>query len=126
MNWSLKSNANFNFSKELKLALDFNLKSATVTAQGKNDLFYLVNTSLSYSPSKWKGWDLSLRVLDLFNSNIEGLDTQAFNKTGKEIFYQTTTYYRKGEIVELGLTYSFNKRGKSSLKTESTFGKDQF
>jgi hypothetical protein len=126
LNWSLKSNVNLNFTKELKLAFDFNLKSATVTAQGRNDLLYLVNSSFSYAPVKLKGWDLSLRVLDLMNSNVEGLDTQAFNKTGKEIFYQTTTYYRKGGIVEVALTYSFNKKGKSSLKTDSTFGKDQF
>lgn len=126
LNWSLKSNVNLTFTKELKLALDFNLKSATVTAQGKNHLFYLVNSSFSYTPAKLKGWDLSFRVLDLFSSNIEGLDTQAFNKFGKEIFYQETTYYRKGGIVELGLTYAFNRKGKSTQKTDSTFGKDQF
>ncbi len=126
LNWSLKSNVNLVFTKELKMAFDFNLKSATVTAQGKNDLFYLVNSSVSYSPAKLKGWDLSVRLLDLMNSNSEGLDTQAFNKAGAEIFYQETTYYRKGCIVELGLTYSFNKKGKSTLKTDSTFGKDQF
>lgn len=126
MNWSLKSNANLNLTRELKLTLDFNLKSATVTAQGQNDLLYLMNGSLSYTTAKLKGWDLSLRVLDILGSNTEGLDTQAFNKYGQEIFYQETTYYRKGGIVELGLTYSFNKKGKSSTKTESTFGKEQF
>ncbi|MEI7828233.1 MAG: outer membrane beta-barrel family protein [Prolixibacteraceae bacterium] len=126
LNWSLKSNLNLMFTKELKMAFDFNLKSATVTAQGKNHLFYMVNSAVSYTPAKLKGWDLSLRVLDLFNSNVEGLDTQAFNKIGKEIFYQETTYYRKGGIVELGLSYSFEKRGKSVKKTDSGFGKDQF
>lgn len=126
VNWSLKSNLNLMFTKELKMAFDFNLKSATVTAQGKNHLFYLVNSAVSYTPAKLKGWDLSLRVLDLFSSNIEGLDTQAFNKSGKEIFYQETTYYRKGGIVELGLSYSFEKRGKSVKKTDTGFGKDQF
>jgi hypothetical protein len=126
LNWSLKSNMNLVFSKEFKMALDFNLKSATVTAQGQNDLFYLFNSSFNYSPSKLKGWELSLRVLDLFNSNIEGLDTRAFNKTGKEIFYQETTYYRKGGILELGLTYSFNKKSKGTMKSDSSFGKEQF
>jgi len=126
LNWSVKSNANLNLTKAFKLALDFNLKSATVTAQGQNDLFYQMNTSLGYTPLKLKGWDFSLRVLDLLNSNTEGLDTQAFNKYGQEIFYQETTYYRKGCIVELGLTYSFNKKGKNSTKTDSTFGKEQF
>jgi hypothetical protein len=126
LNWSVKSNANLNMTKTLKLSLDFNLKSATVTAQGQNDMFYQMNTSLGYTPPKLKGWDFSLRVLDLLNSNAEGLDTQAFNKFGQEIFYQETSYYRKGCIVELGLTYSFNKKGKNSAKTDSTFGKEQF
>jgi len=126
LNWSLKSNANLNLTKELKLALDFNLKSATVTAQGQNDLLYLMNGALSYTPAKLKGWDFSLRVLDLLSSNVEGLDTQAFNSKGQEIFYQETTYYRKGGIVEIGLSYSFNKKGKNGVKTDSTFGKEQF
>jgi hypothetical protein len=126
LNWSIKTNANINLSKPLKLALDFNLKSATVTAQGQNDLFYQMNTSLGYSPPKLKGWDFSLRVLDILNSNTEGLDTQAFNQNGEEIFYQETTYYRKGCIVELGVTWSFNKKGKTTSKTDSTFGKEQF
>jgi hypothetical protein len=126
LNWSLKSNANLNLTKELKLALDFNLKSATVTAQGQNELLYLMNGSLSYTPAKLKGWDFSLRVLDLLGSNVEGLDTQAFNSKGQEIFYQETTYYRKGGIVEVGVSYAFNKKGKSGAKTDSTFGKEQF
>jgi hypothetical protein len=126
LNWSLKSNANLNLTKELKLAVDFNLKSATVTAQGQNDLLYLMNGSLSYAPVKLKGWDFSLRVLDLLSSNVEGLDTQAFNSKGKEIFYQETTYYRMGGMIEIGVSYAFNKKGKSSVKADSTFGKEQF
>jgi hypothetical protein len=102
------------------------MKSATVTAQGQNDLFYAVNTALSFVPAKVKGLDISLRVLDVLNSNVEGLDTQAFNKYGEEIFYQETTYYRQGPILELGLTYSFNKKGKNGTRTDNTFGKDQF
>jgi len=73
-----------------------------------------------------KGLDISLRVLDMLNSNNEGLDTRAFNKYGKEIFYQETTYFRQGSIVEFGLTYSFNKIGKNGSKADSTFGKEQF
>jgi len=126
LNWSFKSNANINLSKTMKLVVDFNFKSATVTAQGQNDLFYQMNTSLGYTPAKLKGWDFSLRVLDILNSNVEGLDTQAFNKSGEEIFYQETTYYRKGCIVEFGVTWSFNKKGKSTTKSDSTFGKEQF
>ena len=125
-NWSLKANMNLNLTKELKFTADYSLKSATITAQGKNDLLYLANSALSYIPSKLKGWDFSLRVFDILNSNIEGLDTQAFNKLGKEIFYQTTDYYRNGGIVELGISYVFNSKGKNTKKADSTFGKEQF
>lgn len=125
-NWSLKSNMNLIFTKELKFTADFNLKSATVTAQGQNDLLYLANAAISYAPAKLKGWDLSIRVLDFLSSNVEGLDTQSFNKEGKENFYQTTDYFRNGGIVEIGINYSFNSKGKSGKKSESTFGKEQF
>jgi hypothetical protein len=125
-NWSLKANMNMTFTKALKFAADFNLKSATITAQGQNDLLFLANAALSYVPPKLKGWDISLRVLDLLSSNIEGLDTRAFNQQGKEIFYQTTDYYRKGGIIEIGMSYSFNSKAKNVKKADSTFGKDQF
>ena len=125
-NWSLKANMNLTFTKEVKFTTDFNLKSATIAAQGQNDLLYLANAALSYTPTKFKGWDFSLRVLDLPSSNIEGLDTRAFNKQGNEIFYQTTDYFRNGGIVELGISYSFNSKGKNSKKVDITFGKEQF
>lgn len=126
LNWSVKSNMNLNLSSELKFNLDFNLKSATITAQGKNDLLYLTNAALNYVPKKLKGWDFSLRVLDILGSNVEGLDTKAFNKNGEEIFYQETDYFRKGGIFEVGINYTFNNKGKSAKKLDSTFGKEQF
>jgi hypothetical protein len=126
LNWSVKSNMNLNISKEIKFNLDFNFKSASITAQGKNDLIYLSNAALTYSPLRLKGWDFSLRVLDLLGSNVQGLDTQAFNKDGVEIFYQETDYFRKGGIVEIGINYAFNNKGKSARKSDSTFGKEQF
>lgn len=126
LNWSVKSNMNLNLSSELKFNLDFNLKSATITAQGKNDLLYLTNAALNYVPKKLKGWDFSLRVLDMLGSNVEGLDTRAFNKNGEEIFYQETDYFRKGGIFEVGINYTFNNKGKSAKKLDSTFGKEQF
>jgi hypothetical protein len=125
-NWSLKANMNLSFTKEFKFSTDFNLKSATITAQGQNELLYLANAVFSYSPARFKGWDLSLRILDLLSSNMEGLNTIAFNKQGEEIFYQETNYYRKGGIIELGITYSFNSKGKNGKKGESIFGKEQF
>ncbi len=125
-NWSLKGNAAFMLSKQLKLTTDFNMKSATVTAQGQNDIFYQANTAFSYTPTKIKGWNFSLRVLDILSSNVKGLDTRAFNSAGTEIFYQETEYTRTGPIVTVGVAYSLNVKGKSKKKAESSFGKKEF
>lgn len=126
MNWSIKSNINYFISKELKFTTDFNIRSATVTAQGQNDLFYVANASLSYAPKKLKGWDFSLKALDFLGSNLEGLDTKAFNKNGAEIFYQETDYFRYGPIAELTLSYSFNSKAKTKKAIENSIGKEQF
>ena len=125
-NWSLKGTANFIFTKELKFTADFDIRSATITAQGQNDLFYMANTALNYSPKKMEGWNFSLKILDILDSNIEGLDTRAFNSAGQEIFYQETEYNRTGPIAEFGVSYSFNVKGKSKKEIESSFGKSEF
>jgi len=127
VNWSLKGNANYNITKELKLTADFDIKSATVTAQGNNFMMYLANAALNYTPVKLKNWNFSLKVLDILNSNVEGLDTRAYDSSKTEIFYQKTYYYRNGTIAELGVNYSFNPgNSKSKSKTESTYGKSEF
>ena len=127
LNWSLKGNANYNISKELRLTADFDIKSATVTAQGNNFMMYLANAALNYSPVKLKSWNFSLKVLDILNSNVEGLDTRAYDSSKNEIFYQKTYYYRTGTIAEFGVSYSLNaNNSKSKAKTESTYGKSEF
>ena len=125
-NWSLKGNMNLMLTEALKLTIDFDMKSATVTAQGRNELFYMANTALNYTPEKLKGWDFSFKVLDFLNSNVTGLNTRAFDSEGIQIFYQETEYTRFGPIAELAVTYAFNMNGKSGKKSDSTFGKEQF
>jgi outer membrane receptor protein involved in Fe transport len=126
VNWSLKANTNINLTKELRLTADFDIKSATVTAQGNNFMIYTANTALNYTPVKLKNWNFSLKVLDILNSNIEGLDTRAFNSAATEIFYQKTYYYRTGTIAELGVSYSLNANNGKTKKADSTFGKSEF
>lgn len=127
VNWSLKANANYNLGKELKFTADVDIKSATVTAQGNNFMMYLANVALNYTPAKLKNWNFSLKALDLLNSNIEGLDTRAYDSSKTEIFYQKTYYYRTGTIAELGVSYLLNtSNSKSKGKTESAYGKSEF
>jgi outer membrane receptor protein involved in Fe transport len=125
-NWSLKGNMNLIITDALKFTVDFDMKSATVTAQGRNELFYMANTALSYSPAKLAGWDFSVKVLDFLSSNNTGLNTRAFNSDGVEIFYQETEYLRQGPIAELTVSYAFNSKVKTGKKAKSTFGEEQF
>jgi len=125
-NWSLKGNMNLNITDALKFTVDFDMKSATVTAQGRNELFYMANTALNYSPARLAAWDFSFKVLDFLSSNNTGLNTRAYNSDGVEIFYQETEYIRQGPIAEITASYSFNSNGKSGKKAKNTFGEEQF
>jgi outer membrane receptor protein involved in Fe transport len=125
-NWGLKGNANFILTESLKFTADFDMKSATVTAQGRDEMFYMANVSLNYTPKWLEGWDLSLKGLDILGSNITGLSTRAYNASGTQIFYQEIEYDRYGPILELNVSYAFKMKGKSSKKIESSFGKEQF
>ena len=125
-NWSLKGNTNFILTESLKLTADFDMKSATVTTQGRDEMFYMANVSLNYTPKWLKGWDFSLKGLDILGSNITGLNTRAYNAGGTQIFYQEIEYDRLGPILELNVSYASNMKGKSSKKIESSFGKEQF
>ena len=126
VNWSLKGNMNLMLTAVLKLTVDFDLRSATVTAQGRNDMLYMANAALNFTPVKLNGWDFSLRVLDFLSSNDTGLNTRAYNMDGIQIFYQETLYERYGPIGEITVAYAFNSKSNSRKKTDSTFGKEQF
>ncbi|RED45701.1 outer membrane receptor protein involved in Fe transport [Seonamhaeicola aphaedonensis] len=122
-NWSLKGNANFTISNKLRFTYDFSRISRTVTSQGQNDPFTVSNIAFSYQPSEV--WDIALRGLDIFAQNDEGLDTNAFNASKQQIFYQETLYERNGPILELGITYSLNMKDKKG-KTKDFQGNKHF
>jgi outer membrane receptor protein involved in Fe transport len=125
-NWSLKGTMNLMLTEALKFTADFDMRSATVTAQGRNELFYMANAALSYSPARLSNWDFSLRLLDILSSNNTGLNTRAYDSNGIQIFYQETEYIRQGPIAELSISYAFNANGKSGKKTRNTFRDEQF
>lgn len=122
-NWSVKSNVVFNLSDEFKFNYDYSRKSNTVTSQGQNDAFSVSNIALNYQPKNAKEWNFSLRGLDIFAQNDQGLDTNAYNAADDQIFYQETLYERMGPVFEFGVTYSFNSKGKK--KTKKSFQGDK-
>ena len=125
-NWTLNTNTTFNITDGLSLYWTFSATSATVTAQGGNELFYMSDAALSWGPKKVENLKLTFKVIDMFASNHQGLYTQGRDKTGKDIFYQTVTYHRYGPIFELNLTYSLNWASNGSKGIDSEFGKEEF
>ena len=86
----------------------------------------MANLAINYTPQKLKGWSFALRGIDLLASNIQGLNTRAYNSEGVQIFYQEVQYNRYGPIAEIGVNYSISMYGKSKKKEKKTFGDEQF
>ncbi|MFP4556864.1 MAG: TonB-dependent receptor domain-containing protein [Bacteroidales bacterium] len=125
LSWSLKGNANFIITRELSFNADFDVRSAQVTAQGRNEMRYLANAAIKYSPTSMKGWNFSLRGLNLFNTNTKELNTRAYDSSGTQIFYQDTQYYWYGPILEIAISYDLNWKGQSK-EVGSEFGAEEF
>ncbi|MDD2571489.1 MAG: outer membrane beta-barrel family protein [Bacteroidales bacterium] len=126
VNWTLKANATLMLSKYLRFTADFNYRSASVTAQGRDKAFYLTNLALNYTPKKVENLNFSFRMLDILGSNSSGMATRVFDPNGVQIFYQDNTFYRNGPVAELGVTYTINKYSNGQRKAESSFGKAEF
>ena len=125
-NWSLKGNMNLFFARDIKFTFDVDWSSSTVTTQGGKASAFMSNAALNYTPKKLPGWDFSAKMLNIFDTNQDGLYTRAYNENGTQIFYQDVEYDRNGPIVELAVSYSLNLSNKSKKKADSVFGKEQF
>lgn len=125
-NWNLKASGNLKLGMQFGLSADFDMRSAEVTAQGRNEMLYMANAALSFTPQKQKEWTVNLRLLNVFDSNNRELSTRGYDANGVQIFYQDTDYYYYGPIAELMVTYSINSNGRSRPQDKSGFGGDEF
>ncbi len=126
VNWNLKGSGNIMLGTQFRLSADFDIRSAEVTAQGRNELFYMTNAALSFTPSNFRAWTFNLRVLNILDSNNRVLSTRAYDATGVQIFYQDTDFYYYGPIAELMISYSINRSSRSTPKDREGFGRDEF
>jgi outer membrane receptor protein involved in Fe transport len=124
-NWSLRGNTNIFLTRSLSLNADFSWRSATVTSQGRENMFFIASAALDYSPVQLQGWNFSVRVHDILGSNITNWSTRAYDNSGRQIFFQETDYDRYGPVAEIGITYSFNLNGRNLRKNVETFGDEQ-
>jgi outer membrane receptor protein involved in Fe transport len=125
LSWSLKGNTVVQIAGDLKVSADFDIRSAQVTAQGRNEMVALANAALTYNPANLKGWGVTLRGLNLLNSNISSLYTRAYNPDGVQIFYQDTEFIWYGPIAEMSITYNLNWKGQTR-KGDAEFGRGEF
>jgi outer membrane receptor protein involved in Fe transport len=125
-NWNLKGSGNVLLGSQFRLSADFDVRSAEVTAQGRNEMFYLVNAALSYTPPRQNAWAFNLRVLNIFDTSNRELSTRAYDMQGVQIFYQDTDFYYYGPIAELMVTFNLNRISRSRPEDRRGFGGDEF
>ncbi|MBR8537823.1 TonB-dependent receptor [Carboxylicivirga sediminis] len=114
-NWNIKSNASWLITAPLKLTVDYSIKSASVTPQGESLQFEALNAAINYTPEKLRGWTFSARMLDVLGTNQAGGYTAAYE--GEQILLRRGYVYDyEGQIVEFGISYSFNNKKQKSQR----------
>ena len=122
-NWSFKTNASWMITAPLKLTVDYSITSGTVTPQGENIEFQVLNAALNYQPEKLAGWTFSAKMLDILGTNQTGGYTAAYE--GDQILLRRDYVYDyEGQIVELGISYAFNSKQQKAQK--KLIGDDYF
>ncbi len=122
-NWNFKSNASWLITVPLKLTVDYSIKSASVTPQGESLQFEALNAAINYKPEKLRGWTFSAKMLDILGTNQAGGYTAAYE--GEQILLRRGYVYDyEGQIVELGISYSFNNKKQKTQRKH--IGDDYF
>lgn len=122
LNWDVKSNLSWAVSKTLELTLDYSYKSETVTPQGRDLEFQMMNFALNFKPEKLKGWSFFARMLDVIGTNQSGGYTSA-TEGDIDVFRRDWVYDYEGQIIELGASYTFNR---SKEKTKQKLIGDEY
>lgn len=115
LNWDAKSNFDWEIFGPLKLTLDYSFKSRTVTPQGEDLQFQVMNLIVSYTPAKIEGWNFYAKLLDVMGTNQSGGYTGA-TENGINVFQRDWVYDYEGQIVEVGASFTFNQRRQKQEK----------
>jgi len=108
LNWDAKTNLTWTITKPLKFTLDYSYTSPTVTPQGENIEFQMMNAALNYTPEKLQGWSFYAKMLDVMGTNQSGGFTGA-TANGMAVFQRDWVYDYEGRIVEIGASFTFNQ-----------------
>ncbi|SHF02127.1 Outer membrane receptor proteins, mostly Fe transport [Mariniphaga anaerophila] len=109
VNWDAKSNLSWTILAPLKFTIDYSYKSGTVTPQGKDLKFQMMNAALNFTPKQLQGWNFYAKMLDIIGTNQAGGYTGA-TANGMDVFQRDWVYDYEGQIVEIGASFTFNQR----------------
>ena len=108
LNWDAKSNLTWTITAPLKLSLDYSYKSQTVTPQGEDLEFQMMNIALNFTPEKLQSWSFYAKMLDVLQTNQAGGFTGA-TANNMDVFQRDWVYDYEGQIVEIGASFTFNQ-----------------
>jgi outer membrane receptor protein involved in Fe transport len=109
LNWDTKSNLSWEIADPLELTLDYAYKSKSVTPQGEDLPFQMVNIAVNFTPDRLQGWSFYAKMLDIMGTNQSGGYTGATEGT-TNLFRRDWVYDYEGQIVEVGASFTFNSR----------------
>lgn len=109
INWDAKANLTWNIAKPLKFNVDYSYKSQSVTPQGEDMEFQMMNVALNYTPEKLQGWNFFAKILDVVGTNQSGGFTGA-SANNMNIFRRDWADDYEGQILEIGASFTFNQR----------------
>ena len=109
LNWDTKSNLSWEIIGPLEVTLDYSYISKSVTPQGEDLAFQMLNIALNFTPKKLQGWSFYGKMLDIMGTNQSGGYTGATEGL-TNVFRRDWVYDYEGQIVEVGASYTFNRR----------------
>ena len=71
--------------------------------------FQMVNIAVNFTPEKTKGWTFYAKMLDIMGTNQSGGYTGA-TEGSTNLFRRDWVSDYEGQIVEVGASYTFNRR----------------
>ncbi|UZD23734.1 TonB-dependent receptor [Algoriphagus halophytocola] len=122
--YTINGNTSFSFGNNWEAQLAVNYRSKAITAQGEDSRFLSPNLNIRKTflddrlsaTLQWLNMDMGL-----LKSNEQRITTWRESE-----FYTTTNYVYEVDVIQLNLSYTFNKLKNKSRFVKSEFGEKEF
>jgi outer membrane receptor for ferrienterochelin and colicin len=118
LNYNINGNTSIDITKKLKIQIDGNYLSRSVTAQGEDGQLFLANAGLRYL------WNTKLST-GLLLQNVFNSNHQTITNKGTD-FFVTTNYIKYDQYLQLNISFRINDTGKKNKQIKSEYGEKEF